>query len=364
MKRVLILCLHRPNRSPSQRFRFEQYLDFLSRNGYSFDFSYLLGEADDNIFYQPGHSLQKALIVLKSTWKRWKETIRAPKYDLVFVQREAYMLGSAYFEKRIAKKTSLIFDFDDSIWMQNVSDANKRLAFLKDADKTEKIIKVAALVFAGNQHLADYSAQFNKQVKIIPTTIDTDAYTSAGKEKKEGAICIGWSGSFSTIQHFAIAIPVLKRIKEKFGTRVSFKIIGDKNYYCTELETKGDAWVAATEIEDLLQIDIGIMPLPDDEWAKGKCGLKGLQYMALEIPTLMSPVGVNTEIIQNGINGYLPDAEDEWVDILSKLIDSKELRERIGKASRQTVLDKYSVEAWKQKYLDFFNNLTAENKKR
>ncbi|HWR33725.1 MAG TPA: glycosyltransferase family 4 protein, partial [Chitinophagaceae bacterium] len=170
-----------------------------------------------------------------------------------------------------------------------------------------------------------------------------------------------WSGSITTIQHFTTAIPVLKKIKDKFGDRVSFKIIGDKNYYCTELGTKGDAWIASTEIEDLSQIDIGIMPLPDDEWAKGKCGLKGLQYMALEIPTLMSPVGVNTEIIQNGINGYLPDSENEWVDTLSNLIENKELRERIGKAGRQTVIDKYSVEAWKQKYLDNFNRLTATN---
>jgi glycosyltransferase involved in cell wall biosynthesis len=153
----------------------------------------------------------------------------------------------------------------------------------------------------------------------------------------------------------------LKKIKDKFGDRVSFKIIGDKNYYCAELDTKGDAWIASTEIDDLSQIDIGIMPLPDDEWAKGKCGLKGLQYMALEIPTLMSPVGVNTEIIQNGVNGFLPDTENEWVETLSALIENAALRERTGKAGRQTVIDKYSVLAWKQKYLDNFNKLTAIN---
>ncbi|MEK7225244.1 MAG: glycosyltransferase, partial [Bacteroidota bacterium] len=93
-------------------------------------------------------------------------------------------------------------------------------------------------------------------------------------------------------------------------------------------------------------------------WSKGKCGLKGLQYMALEIPTLMSPVGVNSEIIQNGVNGYLPATEDEWVDVLSKLITDKALREQIGKAGRQTVIERYSVHAWKQKYLDNFNRLT------
>ena len=137
-------------------------------------------------------------------------------------------------------------------------------------------------------------------------------------------------------------------MKTNFGDKVSFKIIGDKNYYCNELGIQGEPWIAASEIEDLSKIDIGIMPFPDDEWAKGKCGLKGLQYMALEIPTLMSPVGVNSEIIQEGVNGYLPNTEDEWVAALTALIEDATLRERIGKEGRKTVVDRYSVHAWKQ----------------
>jgi glycosyltransferase involved in cell wall biosynthesis len=214
------------------------------------------------------------------------------------------------------------------------------------------------MVFAGNQYLADYAAQFNKNIVIVPTTIDTEIYVPKKKGTSPQTICIGWSGSFSTIQHFAIAIPALKRIKEKFGSKVVFRIIGDANYYCKELETQGMAWIAETELEDLSEIDIGIMPLPDDQWSKGKCGLKGLQYMALGIPTLMSPVGVNTEIIQHGVNGYLPGSEDEWVDILSKLTENEDCRSRIGDAGRQTVIEKYSVEAWKEKYLEYFNRLT------
>ncbi len=357
MKKVLVLCLHRPNRSPSQRFRFEEFIPYLEKNGYSFDFSYLLNEKDDKAFYRPGHIWQKVGIVIKSTWKRWNEVIRAKQYDLVFVQREAFMLGTAYFEKAIAKKTALVFDFDDSIWMQNVSEANKRLSFLKNASKTSGIIQCARKVFAGNEYLADYARRYNKAVVVVPTTIDMEQYkktTTSSSEK----VCIGWSGSFSTIQHFSLAIPALKRIKDKYGDKVWFKIIGDGNYYCKELETAGLPWVAATEVQDLSQIDIGIMPLPDDEWAKGKCGLKGLQYMALGIPTLMSPVGVNKDIIQQGKNGYLPATENEWIDILSMLIEGKELRFRIGDAGKQTVHDHYSVTAWKEKYLEYFNQLT------
>ena len=293
---------------------------------------------------------------------RTKDWFRMNRYHIIFIYRDALVTGSTFFEKRFSRsKAKLIYDFDDAIWIQNVSEANKKLAFLKKPAKTGKIISLCDLIFAGNQYLADFAAKFNKNISIIPTTIDTNFYIPEKKISGKEKVCIGWSGSITTIQHFTTAIPALKKIKDKFGDAVSFKIIGDKNYYCAELDTKGDAWIASTEIKDLSQIDIGIMPLPDDEWAKGKCGLKGLQYMALEIPTLMSPVGVNTEIIQNGVNGYLPNTESEWVDTLSVLIENKELRERIGKTGRQTVLDKYSVEAWKQKYLDNFNKLTATN---
>ncbi len=362
MKKILIICLHRKDRSPGQRFRYEQYLSFLEENGYRFHISILLNEKDDKAFYSKGNYFRKIMIYIKTLLIRTKDWFRMNRYDIIFIFRDALMTGSTFFEKRFARsKAKIIFDFDDAIWLQNVSEANKKLAFMKNASKTGKIIGLSDLIFAGNQYLADYAGQFNKNISIIPTTIDTLLYVPQKKARENKVTCIGWSGSFSTIQHFATAIPALKRIKEKFGAAVSFKIIGDKNYYCAELDTSGDAWVAATEIEDLSQIDIGIMPLPDDEWAKGKCGLKGLQYMALEIPTLMSPVGVNTEIIQPGINGYLPDKEDEWVESLSKLIENKELREKIGKAGRQTVIDKYSVQAWKQKYLDNFNKLTATN---
>jgi hypothetical protein len=120
MKKVLFVCLHRPDRSPSQRFRFEQYLGYLKKNGFDYKFSWLLDESDDKVFYSPGKFFKKGLIVLKSIWKRISETARASDYDIVFVQREALMLGTAFFEKRFAQKTKLIFDFDDSIWLQNV----------------------------------------------------------------------------------------------------------------------------------------------------------------------------------------------------------------------------------------------------
>ena len=251
----------------------------------------------------------------------------------------------------------MIFDFDDSIWLQQVSEGNKKFAFLKDASKTAKIIQEASLVFAGNEFLASYARKINSNTVIVPTTIDTEVYKRANLPQRN-AVCIGWSGSFTTIEHFETALPALKKIKEKYGDKVYFKIIGDGNYYCKELETQGLPWKADSEIKDLSEIDIGLMPLPDTEGAKGKCGLKGLQYMALEIPTLMSPVGVNTEIIHNGCNGYLPGSEEEWVNYISILIEDENLRKKMGTAGRKTVVEKFSVDAWKEAYLNYFDQLT------
>ena len=133
--------------------------------------------------------------------------------------------------------------------------------------------------------------------------------------------------------------------------------MGDPDYINEELGITGILWSSNTEVKILESFDIGIMPLPNDEWVKGKCGLKGLSYMSLEVPTIMSAVGVNTEIITDGINGYLADSDEEWIEKLSRLIDSYELRRKFGLAGRKTVEEKYSFEAQKNNYLDSFNEL-------
>ncbi len=333
-------------------------LPYLEQNGFSFCFSYLISEKDDKFFYKKGNYLKKLGVLFRSITKRFNDILKSKKFDLVFVQREAIMLGTAFFERYWSKKLPLIFDFDDSIWLPNVSEANKSLAFLKSFSKTSKLISIADLVFAGNQYLADYALKYNNSVVIIPTTIDTEEYQRKNVVRKyPNKVCIGWSGSITTIQHFEFVIPALIQIKKIFGEKVYFKVIGDASYFNKELEIKGLPWIKKDEINDLSEIDIGLMPLPDDEWAKGKCGLKGLQYMALEIPTIMSPVGVNTEIIQDGVNGFLADSTEEWVNKLSLLIENKELREKLGKEGRKTVEQKYSKQAWQDKYLQYFNEL-------
>jgi glycosyltransferase involved in cell wall biosynthesis len=359
MKRALITTLHRPDRSPSQRFRIEQYLSHLQNNGWHIDFSYLLNQEDDKAFYAPGNYGQKAAILVKSIKTRLQNILTNPRYDVVFVQREAFMLGTAVFEQ-LLKKTGakLIFDFDDSIWLQNVSEGNKALGFLKNPKKTDALIQIADLVFAGNNYLAEYAADLTDtaKIKIIPTTIDTTEYTKMPAASSD-KICIGWSGSVSTIEHFKHILPTLRKLQKVYPDKLSFKVIGDRHFRDEELNITGLAWNKQEEVAQISSFDIGIMPLPDTEWTKGKCGLKGLQYMALEVPTIMSAVGVNTKIIKDGENGFLAATEEEWFKKMCRLIDSTERRMQMGKAGRVTVEKNYSVEAWKNEYLNYFNQL-------
>lgn len=360
MKKVLIATLHRPDRSPSQRFRIEQYLPYLEENGFSFDFSYLLNQKDDKLFYQPGRFAAKSFILLRSIGKRVNNLIPYGKYDIVFVQREAFMLGTTVFERLLKNSgAKLIFDFDDAIWLHNISEGNKKFSFLKNPAKTADLVKMADLVFAGNPYLREYALRYSKSVALVPTTIDTKEYKPAPTKRKD-KIIIGWSGSVSTVQHFEYLLPVLYKIKEKYKERVEFKLIGDSNYRHA-LGITGKAWIKEEEIPEISSFDIGIMPLPDDEWTKGKCGLKGLQYMALEVPTIMSAVGVNTDIILDGKNGFLASSEEEWISKLSLLIEDKALREELGKKGRETVEKDYSVNALKEKYLYYFRQLTESS---
>jgi glycosyltransferase involved in cell wall biosynthesis len=357
-RKILFASVHPPGRAPAQRFRFEQYVDFLRDNGFDTTFSPVMRPDEYEILYSRGRAARKGVIAARGLLRRFADLARTRRFDIVFVQREAIQLGTAFFERAMARLgAKLVFDFDDAIWLRNVSEANESLAWLKRPEKTDRIIASAALVLAGNDYLAEHARRINPAVEVVPTTVDTDSFQPRAVDRTRHAICIGWTGSLTTIPHFELAIPALRRVRDRYGERVYFKVIGDPDYRCEALDIAGVRWDPTTEVEDLSELDIGIMPLPNDEWSKGKCGLKGLSYMALEIPTVTSPVGVSTTIIEDGANGFLASSEDEWVDRLSQLVESAELRASLGKAARETVVRGYSVDSQRGRYLEYLSAL-------
>lgn len=356
-RKILFIANHRVGRSPGQRFRFEQYLKHLEKNGFEVEVSNIISKEDDTFLYKKGEYIRKALLA-KRAWKKRKEDLkRANEFDIIFIFREALLTASTYFEKQFAASTAkVIFDFDDAIWLPNVSAGNKALQLLKKPSKTDQIIAYADMVFAGNQYLANYALTFCNTVKVIPTTIDT-TYHLRKKHNETDKVCIGWTGTQTTLKYLDILKPVFHQLSQKFRDRIYFKVICDQPWEANGLTIRNETWSRELEIQQLEEIDIGVMPLVDDQWSRGKCGFKGLQYMAMESATIMSPVGVNTEIIQHGKNGFLAKTESEWVEQLSLLIENKELRLQIGKEGRLTVEKNFSVNAHKDLYVKYLNEI-------
>lgn len=357
---IVILCPYPFEEAPSQRFRFEQQFSHLEAY-FSIVQLPFWSKKSTRILYQKGELLQKIIGLLSGLISRLFHLSAIAKADIVLIHREVIPVGSQFFEWYISKilNKKIVFDFDDAIWKLDTSDSNKSLEWLKNPNKFSKIMELSATVIAGNNYLCNYAEKFNTTTITIPSTIDTSYHLPEKKSKKKERICIGWTGSKTTIKHFDMLVSALQEVKKKYKSQIYFKLIGDDQYKSEELELQGTKWNLASEIDDLQEIDIGIMPLPNNEWANGKCGFKGLQYMALEIPTIMSPIGVNTEIIEHSKNGFLAKTNEDWVKYLSLLIEAEGLRTSIGKEGRQTVIDRYSLESQKENYLSVLNNLIS-----
>jgi glycosyltransferase involved in cell wall biosynthesis len=347
--------------SPGQRFRIEQWEPYLREKRVKITYSPFETDELKRVLYRRGHNAQKVAAVVRNMNRRRRELGSVTDFDLVYVFREAALLGPALFERMVARSgVPMVFDFDDAVFERYVSPSNGYLSYLKFPGKTSSIVRLATNVIAGNPYLANYSRKFNENVTIIPTTIDTDRYRVVEKKDQVVPVTIGWSGSHSTIQHLDTLRDVLAELSssEVFKLRV----IGTSDYGLEGIETESLAWRSETEVEDLRTIDIGIMPLPNDRWSKGKCGLKALQYMALGIPTICSPVEVNSVIIKDGENGFLANTREEWIEKLKALIHSAELRKQLGIAGRKTVEEHYSASVQAPKVFQVFQTAVATRK--
>lgn len=342
------------NTSPGQRYRIEQWEGILKRHDIEITYAPFESKELNRYLYREGFIAKKAMLAASSLIQRFSTSIAASKFDLVYIFREAALIGPAIFEKIIAhRNVPIVYDFDDAIFLPNVSEANARFKFLKFPDKTDDVCRLATCVMTGNSFLAEYAEKFNANVDIVPSTIDTELYVSKSDYELNGRVpTIVWSGSITTLPHLKTLSSALQKLSKRRKFRL--RAIGAADFELEGVEVENIRWNAATETDDLRAGDIGIMPLPNDLWSKGKCGMKALQYMGMAIPTICSNVGANADIIQNGENGFLADTEDEWVEKLSELIDSVELRKRIGEAARRTVESKYSAQVQAPRVREIF----------
>lgn len=349
--RIVIFAPYPKGTAPSQRFRFEQYLPLLEKDGYEIVYESFLTKKTWKLLYQEGAYLRKAFGVFGSFFRRWKSVFNLQKSDVIFVHREMAHIGPPIFEWILAKvlKRKYIYDFDDAIWLPNYSESNAKVHRLKAYWKVKFCIKWAQQLTVGNEYLAEYARPFNSNITLIPTTIDIENHHNLTTEYEQTPVVIGWTGTQTTLRYLDEIIPVLVELEEEHD--FVFRVISNEKPQFDLKSLEFVPWNKATEIKDLAKIQIGVMPLVEDQWSKGKCGFKALQYMALGIPTVLSPVGVNTKIVKNGENGYLCSSEDEWKARLVDLITNSDLRKSIGQAGRKTVEEEYSVKSTYRKYL-------------
>lgn len=347
--RILFITPY-PSEGASNRYRVEQYLPYLREENIIYCVSPFVSSEFYGVIYKDGHILKKVYYFLGAFLKRTLDIIKLYKYDIVFIHREACPFGPPLFEWLIYRLGKpIIFDFDDAIFLENFNPANSFYRFLKFPSKIKHIIGMSKAVIAANGFLKEYAEKFNKNVCVIPTCVDTEKFITL--EKNNSPLVIGWIGSPTTAPYLRIIYGVMQKLSRKYD--FIFKIVGaGKDIDIPGVKIENRAWNLKKEIEDFQSLDIGIYPMPDNSWTRGKAGFKAIQYMSIGVPVVASPVGIVRKIIENDTNGFLADSEEEWIEKISRLIEDVELRKKTGLNGRKTVEENFSVKANVRKYLE------------
>jgi hypothetical protein len=318
---------------PSSRYRVYQLLPWLQKLGVECEVSPAIDEALYHRLYWDRSGRAARLAAFSATWRRRRhDLVRVRDFDVVFVQKGVFPGLYSGFEKKFAARKPLVFDFDDAIWLPRVGGQRVLQALHREA-AVQDILRRAAAVIAGNNFLAEYASRFNKTVMVVPSSIPLENYPQAPNSR-----LVGWIGSRTTL-------PYLKPLKPAFEMLgITPRVIASGNPAQLGFETEFRPWRLETELSELSQIGIGIAPLPDTPWERGKCGVKILQYMACGIPVVASPVGVAPLIITHGVNGFLATHIEDWTPALHSLMTDAKLRQRLGAAGRTTVEKRFRVE--------------------
>jgi len=345
-KKVLFLVPYPLHQAPSQRFRVELFIPVLEQYGITYRIEPFLDAATWTVLYSQSSALKKAWGVSMGFLKRLLLVLFVvPAYPYVFVHREASPIGPPIFEFIISKiwRKKLIYDFDDAIWIPNTSQENRLVSWVKAAWKVAYICRWSYKVVGGNEYLCRYARQYATNVVLVPTCVDTVAQHNTRKEQNTDTVVVGWTGSHSTLKFLDALVPVLEKAGQDF--KVGFVIICNKPPEFKVPNLRFITWNEATEISDLLKLNIGIMPLEADAWCEGKCGFKLIQYLALGIPAIASPIGVNRVIIEEGVTGFLCETDAQWYKALAVLINDAGLRQKMGEAGSKKIIQQYSLQA-------------------
>ncbi|OSO97094.1 hypothetical protein B7O87_01040 [Cylindrospermopsis raciborskii CENA303] len=350
--KILMLTLYE-NLGASSRLRFFQYVPWLERCGIQVTISSLLSNEYIRHLQDGG---KNKLEVLKGYFSRLKIIPSLEKYDILWIEKECYRWLPAWFERiLVLNRIPYVLDYDDAVFHNYDQHPNFLIRYLL-ANKHPQLMRSSALVIAGNYYLADFARKAGaKNIETIPTAIDLNRYQSYPSPSVKSQLpCIGWIGQRSTASYLHPFAPLFKRLLAEGKSQ--FLAIGI-NTQQLGIPMESVPWSEETEVEQISRINIGIMPLDNSPFIHGKCGYKLIQYMACGLPVVASPVGVNTKIIEHGVNGFLAGTLMEWETALERLLSDPDLSFRMGQAGRQKVEREYCVQVTAPRLIESLRNV-------
>jgi glycosyltransferase involved in cell wall biosynthesis len=338
-----ILLLSRYSRlGASSRLRTMQYLPILACEGLHVEVAPFFDDAYLEVLYS-GQGMRRS--TAGYMLERIKRMRRRPAPDLIWLEKEALPWVPWLVERAVLPHgIPIVSDYDDAVFHRYDKHPRGVVRSVLGR-KIGRVMAASDLVMAGNPYLADHARRSGaRRVEIIPTVVDLESYDVDLGGKSNDAPCIGWIGTPQTWKE--LAHPVHKVLDPLLAQNSAiFRAVGAG----MQPETRGTLeivpWAESTEVSLIQSMDIGVMPLPDTPWTRGKCGYKLIQYMACGLPVVASPVGVNSEIVEHGVSGFLAESDDEWLAAVKTLLNNPFLRRRMGAAGRKKVEEKYSLQA-------------------
>lgn len=336
---------------PSSRYRIYQFLPFLEAAGITCVVHPLFGATYFKILEIRVPFLRvvaKVVYAAARFVKRGMDLLAVSRTDLIVIECQLFPYLLPAIERLLAVcHRRFVIEFDDAVYLTK-----------GHGKKMPVLLKRACAVIVGNDHLARYASLHSERIRVVPTVVDTERFDERRCVAKRSdhsvpePVTIVWMGLAYNFPYLNPLIPALKHLQAVEGVR--FRVVSSHPPVLPGVDVEFRPWSFDSEVTELQTSHVGVMPLPDDEWARGKCGLKVLQYMAIGIPAVASPVGCNQDIICHGENGFLARSEEEWINILSQLCRDSDLRARIGRAGRKTVQERFSLHVWAPRLVDHY----------
>jgi glycosyltransferase involved in cell wall biosynthesis len=347
-----VMFLHSGENVPAARFRMVPFGRRLRQSGHRCTLAASFPQKYD---YIPWLGFRPSQLMKRLVRAGHLAQLYLRRFDVVVLERELFDYDSHYWEDRFRRASpALVLDVDDAV-------------FLRYPDKYAHLATISDGIIAGNEALAEYTRPFNDRITVIPTCIDLNEYHVRADSSGSARPVVGWIGTTGNLRFLEVCAPALRTLSQCCDFEL--RLIAGESHPLDALDLTGVnvrfiPWKGETEVEEISRFDVGLMPLPEGEpWMRYKCGLKLLQYMAIGIPGVASPIGVNTEIVENGCNGFLATSGDEWQTALRRLLEDVELRRKLGKAARQTVEARYSIDVHFPRFVAALEDAIARSRR-